>query len=478
MQYNILHDSRHEALVIEPNSEKFMSYRDIYQLIWDNDENGFSVSPYSYKGKWEDENADILLDEQVKADGRREIDLATRPLFHYVNESKLFDTNTTYVSFINLLDNYTVRSLDPEFTNQEEVAEQHKFLSLILQTKPIKITLKYINDVFGENLSDKQFYQKLYHLWFELYTNYYKGKSVDYCSGFEHVFVGEGKYNIRAGSKIENLGKISGYHSWVKFYLDEKNQRVNYLGYKYDLKGDDGPNNPNVVTLQQLQNIINMRGEVIAQLFKSKGGFFVGSSPECEIAMATLAFYESKCGQIRDKKRIKINGANYNIVLYRNINPNGSRGDFVRSFFPIFLGLDKSNNQKQKATYEPITSAPVVKPIENSLINDGAIVIISALPNPKGLDDGKEWVKLGNSTDNTVNLDGWQLFDKLGRCQALTGIIPAKKTKQCYIQSLHSSGIQLFNKSGLILLRDNQSYLIAGVKYGHAKPGEVIKFHR
>ncbi|CCH66002.1 hypothetical protein RINTHM_15450 [Richelia intracellularis HM01] len=90
---------------------------------------------------------------------------------------------------------------------------------------------------------------------------------------------------------------------------------MNYLGYKYDLKGDDGLNNPNVVTLQQLQNIINIRGEVIAQLFKSKGGFFVGSNPECEIAMATLAFYESIHGRIIDKKRININGANYNIVL-------------------------------------------------------------------------------------------------------------------------------------------------------------------
>nr|WP_269208407.1 hypothetical protein [Richelia intracellularis] len=160
--------------------------------MWDNDENGFSVSPCSDKGRSEDKNADILLDEQVKANGRREIDLATPPLFHRVNKIKLFNTNATYVSFINLLDNYTVCSLDPEFTNQEEAAEQHKFLSLILQTKPIQITLKYINDVFGENLSDKQFYQKLYSLWFELYTNYYKGKSVDYCSGFEHVFVGEG----------------------------------------------------------------------------------------------------------------------------------------------------------------------------------------------------------------------------------------------------------------------------------------------
>ena len=215
---------------------------------------------------------------------------------------------------------------------------------------------------------------------------------------------------------------------------------------------------------------------MIAQLFKSKGGFFVGSSPECEIAMATLAFYESIHGRIRDKKRININGANYNIVLYRNINPNGSRGDFIRSFFPIFLGLDGYNNQRQKSTSQTFTSPPVVKPIDKSLINNGAIVITSALPNPKGLDDGKEWVKLGNNTNNTVNLDGWYLFDKLGRYQALTGIIAAKGAKQFYIQSSHSSGIQLFNKSGLILLRDNQSHLIAGVKYSRANPGEIIKF--
>ncbi|CCH66001.1 hypothetical protein RINTHM_15440 [Richelia intracellularis HM01] len=75
-----------------------------------------------------------------------------------------------------------------------------------------------------------------------------------------------------------------------------------------------------------------------------------------------------------------------------------------------------------------------------------------------------------------MNLDGWYLFDKLGRYQALTGIIAAKGAKQFYIQSSHSSGIQLFNKSGLILLRDNQSHLIAGVKYSRANPGEIIKF--
>lgn len=313
----------------------------IYQLIWENDEHQFSVCARNNRGGWDNEDADILLDEQVKAAEKREIDLATRPLFHRVNENKLFDKNRNYVSFINLLDNYAIRSTDKEFTTEEEVAEQQEFLSLIIHTQPMQIARKYINQEFGENLSNTRFRQKLYRLWFKLYTNYYQGKSTNFCSGFEHVFVGEGTYNIHTRKKKETIGKISGYHSWVKFYLDEKNKRVNYLGYKYDLKGYDGTANPNVVNLQQVQNVIDMQGNVIARLFKSKGGFFVGPSPECEMAMATIAFYESVYGRIQDKRRININGAIYDLVIFRNINPNGTKGDLIRSFFPIFLGLEE-----------------------------------------------------------------------------------------------------------------------------------------
>ncbi|MEQ8382059.1 MAG: hypothetical protein RH949_06785 [Coleofasciculus sp. A1-SPW-01] len=75
----------------------------IYQLLWEHDENQFSVSPRNSSGDWENPNADILLDEQVKAAGQREIDLATHPLFHTVNEAKLFDKDRTYSSFIQLL---------------------------------------------------------------------------------------------------------------------------------------------------------------------------------------------------------------------------------------------------------------------------------------------------------------------------------------------------------------------------------------
>ncbi|MEM7554270.1 MAG: lamin tail domain-containing protein [Cyanobacteria bacterium P01_A01_bin.84] len=447
----------------------------IYQILWDKDQNQFSVSPRNSSGEWEDPNADILLDEQVKADGNREIDLATKPLFKGVNEEKLFDKNLTYVSFINLLNNYAIRSVDPEFTDEEEEAEQREFISLIMKTQPIQLALKYINQEFGENLSEQQFSAKLKRIWFELYTNYYNGKSTEFASGFEHVFVGEGKFDTHEGNKEATLGKVSGYHSWVKFYLDEQNQRVNYLGYKYDLKGDDGPRNPNVVTLQQLQTVTDMRGNIIAKLFKKKGGFFVGPSPECEIAIATVVYYESVYGRVRrDKRRVNINGANYDLVLYRNINPNGSRGEMIRSFFPIFLSLDDRKEPKEP---ESEMDRPRLEPIEDIINNNASIVILRALPNPSGSDKGKEWVELQNVSNEAINLTGWQMEDKFGRPQVLDGTLQPKEVKRFHVGRLTHHSMQMTNRAGLITLRNSDSQEVATVKYSRASSGQIIEFN-
>ena len=40
------------------------------------------------------------------------------------------------------------------------------------------------------------------------------------CSGFEHVFMGE----------IKN-GKVSGFHGWIHWYLEEQARNVDYFGY-------------------------------------------------------------------------------------------------------------------------------------------------------------------------------------------------------------------------------------------------------
>ncbi len=44
-------------------------------------------------------------------------------------------------------------------------------------------------------------------------------------SGFEHVFVGE-----------TDSYKISGFHNWVQFYLEEKKNALTYKGYKGSMK--------------------------------------------------------------------------------------------------------------------------------------------------------------------------------------------------------------------------------------------------
>ena len=116
-----------------------------------------------------------------------------------------------------------------------------------------------------------KFESQLRKIWFDLYNNYFGDVSVRDASGFEHIFVGEGKYDFANPINNKILGAISGYHSWVKFYLDEKQQQVNYLGqafpalqrrglrltayrgHNYDLQGNIGVDNPYVVTVQMLR---------------------------------------------------------------------------------------------------------------------------------------------------------------------------------------------------------------------------------
>jgi poly(U)-specific endoribonuclease len=445
---------------------------DIYQELWNSDTNGLSVSLRKGDG-WQDPDADILLDVQVEAGGKRGIDLAARPLFHKVKEEKL--ETPTYKTFIRLLDNYITRVNDTEILEVKEQQEIDAFLDAILPTKPIQLAWKYINQELGETFSEKQFRAKLQRVWFELYTNYYQGRATHFCSGFEHVFVGEAKLpadfrQTRNGTLT--LGEISGYHSWVKFYSDEQFRNVNFLGYKYDLGRGIVPQTPNVITLQMTQNITNTKGEVVAQLFKQMGGFFVGSSPECEIAMGTVAFFESVHNQLKkDRRRTTVNGAIYDLVMYRNITPNGSRGEFVRSFYPEFLG-----NEGTQPPREDEIDRPDVVVVPLTLKNDGPVIIVRALPNPKGADEGTEWVELKNVTNAPIDLTNWEMRDQKARPEPVSGILQPDQVERFTITRSNPNAMQLTNKPGTITLHDGQGQLIASVNYSSANSGEITQF--
>lgn len=311
---------------------------DIYQQIWNSDRHKLLVSPRDINGEWIDPSADILLDEQIAAFGRRDLDLARKPLFYWVNEDKLYNIST-YASLVKLFDNYQFDNQRSEIITQAEKAEIDNFISAILATKPIEIARDYINNYLNFSLDRIEFELQLRKIWFDLYTNYFGDIFVKDASGFEHIFVGEGKYSVDRHTK-KVLGEISGYHSWVKFYLDEKQQIADYLGHNYNLQGNIGAENPYVVAVQMLWQDRASKNNPAIELFKKRGCFFVGTSPECDMAMGTVAFYESLANYKfhQEKRRTTINDAVYDLALYRNIQRDGSRGNYIRSFYPIYRG--------------------------------------------------------------------------------------------------------------------------------------------
>lgn len=169
----------------------------IYDQIWKADVSRFSVSVRGADGNWVDPDADILLDHQVKAAGDQWTDLAVRPLFNKVEESLL--SKPTYQAMIKLFDNYVANYRDPEDFTSEEDEEIAEFLDLVLDTQPMQLAYEYLTEGLGKPMSKDKFKQELRTIWFEPFTNYFGEDVVNYCSGFEHVFVGEGKFNLRGG---------------------------------------------------------------------------------------------------------------------------------------------------------------------------------------------------------------------------------------------------------------------------------------
>lgn len=336
----------------------------IYNEIWKADENKFSVSRKKEDGTYENENADILLDEQIKADGHREVDLAKNPLIHKVNLEKLKNENIEL--FVKLLNNYVVNFRELENYNNEELKEINDYLDYARSTKVWEITINHLKDQLDIDIRET-FHESLFSIWFKIYTNWYRGRRTDYCTGFEHVFVGEGKYAANT-SGDSSLGEISGYHNWIKFLLDEKTGRVNFHGYNYGLNNNEGPDNPNVVTLQMSWNHRDLNGDIIAKLFKPKGGFFVGTSPECELAMGTIAFFENKLGLFNssNKKQVTIGTGNFNLVLYRNQEENGKSGDLIRSFYPEYNGKSEFTQYIVENTEGDFRSSELIR-INNEL---------------------------------------------------------------------------------------------------------------
>lgn len=117
-------------------------------------------------------------------------------------------------------------------------------------------------------------------------------------------------------------------------------------------------------------------------------------------------------------------------------------------------------------------------PIPDDTTTDNDVVIIGALVNPKGNEDGKEKVILLNTTENDISLNGWKLVDRNRQEFTIQNTtIMAGSTADIRIAS--GSSFKLGNNGGTISLLNGAGIKTSGVQYTKEqarKEGRVIAF--
>eukprot|EP00884_Botryococcus_braunii_P016118 jgi/Botrbrau1/318/Bobra.0022s0280.1 len=252
---------------------------------------------------------DYSLNLQASKRGFDQTDVANAPLFSSVNEALL--RRGTYHLFIQLLDNYTSATGTAEVVTAEEKREESEFLDAVIASP----CMQYVHSILmHKNLapqSVQEFKKMLHQMWFELYTRDVRNDT----SGFEHVFCGE---------TSTSKGEVTGFHNWIRFYLEEKKGKLNYYGH-INPKPRKGQKSPPTEPSDAVISVqFGWGGEV-----KAVSSMFVGCSPEFEMALYTLCFVAGT-----EENLVQIGPFDLKIRAYRI---RSKYGDKVGSTFPELL---------------------------------------------------------------------------------------------------------------------------------------------
>lgn len=244
-------------LHLAESADLSMSLSEAVQYLWNLDDN--RLTP----------NDDYVINVQEGKKPYWKEDKAEEPLFTSVDRNVW--KRPTYSAFVKLLDNYSAETGIEEIVSDTEREEVDHFLNAIMQTPPMQFCHKYCHEKDPDRVpSDKRGFERLLHkIWFEMYRRG-RGGRLD-SSGFEHVFVGEAKN-----------GDVSGFHNWIQFFLEEQRQKVDYRGYLKPRSHGEAEANSNDHLLTLQFNWGNVE--------KFAGTFFIGVSPEFEMALYTMCF--------------------------------------------------------------------------------------------------------------------------------------------------------------------------------------------
>ena len=400
-----------------------------YQILWDADQNGNGIPALRPNESTDDTIGYVIVDERstVVGSDHRVIQKVVIP------PAKL----ETYSLCEKLLDNYALERAAGEFMSPNEIQEQMDFVDAILLSKPIQVARLILEERLGLTVSNDAMAAMINETWFKLGN---AGTQTD-ASGFEHVFVGE---------QSSQATKLGGYHYWHKYFLDDggvngNDDRIGYHGTQYQEAADPskGVLIPEIVTLSMTwkaplgdhntdgsRNLNN--GE--RQLTKPIGGFFVGCSPECLMAMGLI-----RC-RTMGGKLAKINGAEYQLDLHRLDNEPNS----IRTFFPRFRKADIVSISPGG------TNDDGQQPPAGTLDPQSPFRIIAAMVNPVNPEGGREFVQILNVANQTQSLLGWKIVAPNGTVFEFSDV--SVRPAEVFKFVIPSSSGVLRNRSGEIRL--------------------------
>ncbi len=92
----------------------------------------------------------------------------------------------------------------------------------------------------------------------------------------------------------------------------------------------------------------------------------------------------------------------------------------------------------------------------------GLIVFSELMPNPKGKDNGAEWLELFNNGKTEINLNHWKIKNQRGNEIQLKGKI---KGQDWFLVKIKEPGFSLNNQEEKLQLMDGQNKMVAEVSY-------------
>ncbi|XP_035676514.1 poly(U)-specific endoribonuclease homolog [Branchiostoma floridae] len=311
-----------DASAATPKAPISSEHQPDMEKVGKNEDQGAAAGPDTFQQKQTKKQPDIystlwtLDHNHLKIGVDYDLDLYGEKLFPFVSRDNL-EQIPTYRAFLNFLDNYDEDQ--PEYVTAKEENNARAFLNRCLDTEVMQEAHNFLWKKGCVPETRNGFKDMLYKMWFTPYTRTHSDGVKRPSTAFEHTFVGE-----------THCQHMMGFHNWLSFYDKECLGNIQLNSYcRYDC--DD-------------RVILNIDFEWRDELRQTKDSFFVGTSPEFELALYTVCFLAGG----GEKTEVVLGGQNITIATYKL---NGHIG----SCYPIMQGQDQTghwNRIKQESDTE------------------------------------------------------------------------------------------------------------------------------